>query len=653
MLRITVTSPKVTVADPDANFEEIHKLITANGSSDIILFPELSITGYTCGDLFSQDKLLRKAIETTLKIASLVSNRQLVVVGVPVQVNNNLYNAAAVLHGGEVIGIVPKQYLPNYREFYEARWFTAADGSEPSLIRFGEEEVPFGIDLLFRAGEVVVGVEICEDLWVPIPPSSFQAIAGANVLLNLSASNETVAKSAYRRELVSNQSGRCIAAYAYASSGPSESTTDLVFGGHCLVAESGTILEESCRFVYESNQLTTDIDIEKITHERRKTTTFNFSKSLRKPFREVTFILRSDGFKKTVRYVDKEPFVPKDESTLKERCSEIFGIQVSALAKRVAQLPKDSKINIGISGGLDSTLSLLVAVKACDQMGWSRNRIRGITMPGFGTTDKTKNNAIKLMDQLGIDQETIDIRPACLQAFADLGHKPFGIDTAKLPNEINHALCDFNKLLLEHATGKQDVVFENVQARLRTFYLMSKGFVLGTGDLSEAAAGWCTYNGDHMSMYNPNCSIPKTLVKFLVKFIAVNEFEPFDVMQTLLSIVDTTISPELLPVDESGEITQSTEEIIGPYDLQDFFLNNMIRCGFTPEKIQFLAEIAFKDKYDPATIEKWRKSFYKRFFNNQFKRSCVPDGPKVGSVSLSPRGDWRMPSDASPAAWLS
>ncbi len=577
----------------------------------------------------------------------------LVVVGLPVMVRNSLYNCAAVIGDGTVLGVIPKQFIPNYKEFYESRWFSSANGTEPKEVDFDGAPVPFGIDLLFQAGPVVVGIEICEDLWMPIPPSSHQAVAGANVLLNLSASNETIGKHRYRTELVVNQSGRCIAAYAYASAGPTESTTDLVFGGHCLIAENGSLVEESRRvgdggpMLRDSYFITADVDIERLQNDRRWTTSFDDCvPRLPFPYRRIEFRL-ADTLPGLRRHVSGTPFVPREDEELHRRCTEIFGIQTAALAKRVEQLSEQSTLNIGVSGGLDSTLALLVAVKMCDRMGFPRRRVQGLTMPGFGTTERTRNNALELMRHLGVPQETIDIRPLCLQAFRSLEHRPFGLDTAGLEvDEFQEALANLPP------EQRQDLVFENVQARIRTFLLMSRGFVVGTGDLSEAALGWSTYNGDHMSMYNPNCSIPKTLVKLLVRYVALHEFDG-EARETLLSIAGTPISPELLPLSAQGEMLQSTEETLGPYELHDFFLFHVVRNGFRPEKILFLARHAeFTQEHAPQAVERTLATFYRRFFFNQFKRSCVPDGPKVGSVSLSPRGDWRMPSDADPSIWL-
>ncbi|MDR3634287.1 MAG: NAD(+) synthase [Isosphaeraceae bacterium] len=653
-VRVSCVSPKTAVANPVANTLEMIRVLDELRDSDVVLFPELAVTSYTCADLFGQTALLDGAVRATLQLAEATRRRQqLVVVGLPLAVRNSLYNCGAVLWNGAVLGIVPKQFIPNYKEFYESRWFSSANGSEPAEVEFGGTVVPFGIDLLFRAGAVVVGVEVCEDLWMPIPPSSAQAIAGANVLLNLSASNETIGKNRYRTDLVAGQSGRCIAAYAYASCGPTESTTDLVFGGHCLIAENGALLNTSRRvgdgapIERGSYHITADVDVEKLQSDRRSTTSFDDCVKYAARFRVRDFALRQDmgGLSRTV---EGTPFVPKANAELHARCAEIFGIQCAGLAKRIEQLAADTPLNIGISGGLDSTLALLVAVKTCDVLGHDRRRIQGLTMPGFGTTARTKRNAVDLMAHLGIVAATIDIAPLALLAFQELNHAPFGIDTHGMD------VASFKAALAQVPRERRhDLTFENVQARVRTFLLMSRGFVIGTGDLSELALGWCTYNADHMSMYNPNCSIPKTLVKFLVEYVATHEFEAGPARDTLLSIVATTISPELLPFSSEGEIEQATEETLGAYELHDFFLYNAIRCGYGPEKILFLSRHAtFSRPFSAAAIKAALRTFYERFFANQFKRSCIPDGPKVGTVSLSPRGDWRMPSDADPAAWL-
>jgi NAD+ synthase (glutamine-hydrolysing) len=501
-------------------------------------------------------------------------------------------------------------------------------------------------------GGLVVGVEICEDLWVPVPPSALQAMAGATVLVNLSASNETIGKSRYRTDLVVGQSGRCVSAYAMAGCGPTESTTDVVFGGHCLIAENGVLLAESPRVGdghpvrRDSYAITRDVDVARLRTDRRVMTSFDDSLSSLRPFRRVGFAL-SPAMEGLHRDVPGTPFVPSGPE-LHRRCAEIFGIQCAGLAKRIEQLPGGNPLNIGISGGLDSTLSLLVAVTTCDMLGLDRRLVHGLTMPGFGTTQRTRTNALDLMDHLGVSSETIDISALALDAFREMGHAPFGIDVRGMDVEAFRAA-----LARVPADSRSDLTFENVQARLRTFLLMSKGFVVGTGDLSELALGWCTYNGDHMSMYNPNCSIPKTLVQFLVRFVAMNQYPDGPVRRTLLSIVETTISPELLPASLAGEIEQSTEATLGPYELHDFILYNAVRCGHSPAKILFLSQFArFTTEYPRDVVERTMRTFYTRFFRQQFKRSCVPDGPKVGTVSLSPRGDWRMPSDADPAEWL-
>jgi len=654
-VRVTAASAKTVVAHSEANAQAMIEVLNALPGSDVILFPELGITGYTCGDLFGQSKLLEAGVEALGQVVSATRGKaQLVVAGLPVAVRNSLFNCGVAIADGKILGVVPKQFIPNYKEYYESRWFSSANGTEPRVIELAGEEVPFGIDLLFEGpGGLLVGIEVCEDLWMPIPPTSVQAVAGANLLLNLSASNETIGKSRYRTDLVVGQSGRCIAAYAYASAGPSESTTDLVFGGHCLIAENGALLGSSPRvgdgatLQRGSVWVTRDIDLEKLQADRRLTTSFDDCRKYLSPFRKIPFQLASE-LQGLEREVSGTPFVPKAGGELHDRCAEIVGIQCAALAKRLEQLPQGTTLNLGISGGLDSTLALLIAVKTCDMLGITRKTIHGITMPGFGTTGRTLANALGLMDQLGISSETIDITELSLRSFVTLGHAPFGIDCANLDVET------FKQRLAEVPHNlRHDLIFENVQARLRTFLLMSRGFVIGTGDLSEQALGWSTYNGDHMSMYNPNASIPKTLVTFLVRYLALNEFDAGAVRDHLLSVVETPISPELLPPGAQGEILQSTEEILGPYELIDFILYNTIRCGYPPKKIRYLAEHAdFSKSYTKQQIDQTLRTFFKRFFSQQYKRSCVPDGPKVGSVSLSPRGDWRMPSDADPAAWL-
>lgn len=661
-VRIGIATPRVAVGNPRANAAGMLDLIqrAATDGCDLVLFPELSLTGYTCADLFHQNTLL-DAAEAELGWLAEQAARifpGLVAVGLPARAAGRLYNVAALCQGGRLLGAVPKSHLPNYKEFYERRWFTPAQGNEPAILRLAGQEVPFGTDLLFAADgrpELVVGVEICEDLWIPIPPSCRQALAGASVLLNLSASNESTGKADYRRNLVVGQSARCIAAYAYAAAGVAESTTDLVFGGHSLLAENGSLLAEGTRFARAPQLIVADVDLERLHADRIRMTTFfeDTAAELRPirggsgmPFRFVAFPPPAERpVGRPRRLIPAHPFVPSGQSQLAERCAEIFETQVAGLAKRV-ETARVTSLHIGVSGGLDSTLALLVAAKTCDCLQLERRAIHGITMPGFGTTEHTRGNAERLMRILGVRSRQIDIRPLSLDTFRALGHRPFGLDVATMTqDEVTAALAQLGDGQL------CDLVFENVQARIRTLLLMNAGFVVGTGDLSELALGWCTYNADHMSMYNPNASIPKTLVRFLVRWAADHEFEG-EARTVLHSIADTVISPELLPAGASKQV-QSTESTIGPYELHDFFLYHVLRYGFGPRKVLYLAEHAeFTGKYSPAEIRRWLKLFYQRFFANQFKRSCLPDGPKVGSVSLSPRGDWRMPSDADGKQWL-
>lgn len=658
-LRISALSTATHVGNPHRNAAGIQRAIASVDSSDIVLLPELCLSGYTCGELFLQDRLLKSCLESLKDLTAQVG-QQLVVLGLPLAVGGRLYNVAAVLGSGSVLGFVPKTHLPNYSEFYEARWFTSgAEADFDSVELDGIGQIPFGTDLLFRCGKATVGVEICEDLWVPIPPSSEQALAGANVLVNLSASNETIAKANYRKQLVTMQSGKCIAAYAYSSAGPTESTTDLVFGGHCLIAENGLMLGESQRvgtgLPIDSNKtnsatvssISADIDLEKLDRDRRAFQTMHQRADRSSlDYRIVAFELAQYSGP-ILRHVDPHPFVPASKEHLHERCEEIFEIQCAALAKRVGLMPENTPLSIGVSGGLDSTLALMVAVQMCQKMGWPASRIIGMTMPGFGTTKASKSNAVELMKHLGVTSQEIDIRENCLETFRSLGHKPFGVSLDKLDSVALQS-----KLEKLPADKRHDLVFENVQARMRTMLLMNRGFVLGTGDMSELALGWCTYNADHMSMYNVNGSVPKTLVRFLVRYVAEHiATEP--VRKILIDIVETPITPELLPLSSDQSIMQTTEDTIGPYELHDFFLYHLVRGGSSPSKILLLAEYAkFDRKYEPAEIRKTLEVFLRRFFASQYKRSCVPDGPKVGSVSLSPRGDWRMPSDADVEAWV-
>src|SRR5262249_10559431 len=564
-----------------------------------------------------------------------------------------LFNCAALVHQGNILGLVPKSFIPNYKEFYEGRWFAAAATARSHEISLHRKTVPFGTRYLFEANDVeglVIGIEICEDLWVPAPPTSFQSLRGAPVLVNLSASNEVIGKAAYRRQLVGNQSGRCLAAYVYAASGVWESTTDVVFGGHCLIAENGILLAESSRFQRQQALLTADIDVDRLRAERLRTNSFGDAQlylGFTREFRRVPFTLEGPALKTQLqRTIDAHPFVPHEKEQLRERCDEIFHTQVAGLARRLEHVGKP-RVTIGISGGLDSTLALLVTCKTMDQLGVPRTKVEAFTLPGFGTSARTRANAAALIRKLGVAACEVDIRQLCLDEMRAIGHKPFGIDLKGLTvEELTERL---GRLSVE---GGQDLGFENVQARMRTSVHMNRGFVVGTSDLSELALGWCTYNADHMSMYNPNCSIPKTLVKFLVRWAAENEFEG-EAQRILLDVVATEISPELLPAGADGSIVQATEGVIGPYELHDFFLFHFLRYGAPPEKILFLAQQARFDRtYTAEEVRHWLEVFLRRFFANQYKRSCLPDGPKVGSISLSPRGDWRMPSDARATAWL-
>jgi NAD+ synthase (glutamine-hydrolysing) len=656
-LRVGTAVPQLRVADCAYNAERILGLMRRAEAERfaVLVFPELSLTGYTCADLFQQVALQRGALEALARVAreGATAFSGLAVVGVPLVVDDQLFNCAALLHRGRVLAVVPKSFIPNYKEFYEGRWFAAAAGARSREVVLGGERVPFGTDFLCDAADVeglVVGVEICEDLWVPVPPSSLQALRGATLLLNLSASNEVIGKAGYRRQLVVNQSGRCIAAYAYASCGVWESTTDVVFGGHCLIAENGTLLAESRRFERGETLLFADVDLERLRTDRIRTNSFGDAAlyvGVDRPFTRLAFTLgRGEPPPRLAREVEAHPFVPQGEGRLRERCEEIFHTQVAGLARRLEYAGKPPA-SIGVSGGLDSTLALLVACKTFDALAVPRERIMAFTMPGFGTTDRTRGNARALMRHLGVSAREVDIRPLCLEEMRALGHRPFGIDLQGLGvAELTERLQRLER------EACQDLVFENVQARMRTSILMNAGFVVGTGDVSELALGWCTYNGDHMSMYNPDGSIPKTLVKFLVDWAARNEFDG-EARRTLLDVVATEISPELLPAGRDGRIAQATEAAIGPYELHDFFLYHFLRFGAPPEKILYLAGHARFDRdYTADELRRWLHVFLRRFFANQFKRSCLPDGPKVGSVSLSPRGDWRMPSDAQAALWL-
>jgi NAD+ synthase (glutamine-hydrolysing) len=653
-LRVAAASPDLRLADCAFNAGrtiDLLKKAEAQGVN-LAVFPEMGLTGYTCHDLYHTLPLQRAAEVALARVIDEGARvfRGVAVVGLPLVVDGQLFNSAAVIHAGKLLGVVPKSFLPNYKEFYDARYFTPAFNATAKSATIAGQTTLFGTDIVFECVNVpgfVLGVEICEDLWMPTPPSSAQAVAGATVLVNLSASNEVIGKASYRRQLVAGQSGRCVAGYVYSSCGVGESTTDIVFGGHCLVAENGNILAESERFRRGDHLLVTDLDLDRLTHDRIQTNSFNDARGFAEKFRRVGFILEPTPREpKLLRAVEAHPFVPSDPATLDDRCREIFQTQVAALARRLSHIGTPP-VSIGVSGGLDSTLALLVACKTMDDLGVPRDRVKGLTMPGFGTSKETKTNAHALMKLLGVSARECDIRQMCFDQWKALGHAPFGI---KLEGETVESLGE--KLRHLPPENRCDLVFENVQARVRTSLLMNAGFVIGTGDLSELALGWTTYNADHMSMYNPNVSIPKTLVKFLVKWAAEHEFEG-DARRTLLAVVGTEITPELLPTDASGKIVQATETTIGPYELVDFFLYHFMRWGAPPEKILFLAERAgFSKAYTPSELRQWLRIFLRRFFANQFKRSCLPDGPKVGTVSVSPRGDWRMPSDAVARVWL-
>lgn len=631
-VKVAAAVPHVQVADCFYNTQQIKALMqkASEKGVQIIAFPELAITAYTCLDLFAQQTLLQNAEKALLKLVSDTANLNLLtLVGTPLVSGNQLINAAVVFQGGKILGVVPKTYLPNYKEFQEQRWFTSATDLQETTITIGNEQYPLTSHQLFTAGQVSVGIEICEDLWVPVPPSSILAMEGANILINISASNELIGKHTYLRSLICQQSARCMAGYIYASAGFGESSTDLVFAGNGMIAENGNLLKESPRFTREEQLIISEIDVDNLQYDRRVNSSFmqGLSEFRTNQVVKTPFALTdSSGKTELTRPIDPHPFVPSGDA-LKERCEEIFHIQVAGLAKRIVHTHAKRAV-VGISGGLDSTLALLVTVMTFDALKMPRNQILGITMPGFGTTDRTYTNAVNLIRSLGVTFREISIKDACLQHFKDINH------------DVN----------------VHDVTYENSQARERTQLLMDvanqeNGLVIGTGDLSELALGWATYNGDHMSMYGVNGSIPKTLVKYLVEWVACNKVDESSRL-TLLDIADTPISPELIPADENGNIKQKTEDLVGPYELHDFFLYHFLRFGASPSKIYCLAQKAFSDSYNKETIRKWLYTFFHRFFQQQFKRSCLPDGPKVGSVSLSPRGDWRMPSDAVAKLWL-
>lgn len=627
-IRTAALTPKIQVADTRANGEETIRLAkeAADHGAKILVFPELGITGYTCSDLFLQELLLKAAREELFHIAKETAALDAILfVGLPWEKDGKLYNVAAALSHGKLLGMVPKLNMPNYGEFYERRHFTPGNAEvEDIWIAEAEDYVPFGRNLLFTCKELpglCIAAEICEDVWVPNPPSIGHALAGATVIVNCSASDETTGKNLYRESLISGQSARLVCGYIYANAGEGESSQDLVFGGHNIIAENGTILAESERFTNET--IYAELDIARLVGERRRMTTFRTDTS--RPYSEVDFHLKKEETKLS-RFVDPAPFVPGSDSDRQRRCEEIFAIQYMGLKKRLEHTYCRTAV-VGISGGLDSTLALLVTVKAFDSLKLPRSGILGVTMPCFGTTDRTYRNACEMVRRLGATLKEVDIREAVGIHFRDIGHDP----------------------------ALQDVTYENSQARERTQVLMNLanqagGMVIGTGDMSELALGWATYNGDHMSMYGVNAGVPKTLVRHLVRYYADTCGEE-KLSAVLQDVLDTPVSPELLP-PKDGEIAQKTEDLVGPYELHDFYLYYILRFGFEPEKIYRLAEKAFRDVYDRETILKWLKTFYRRFFAQQFKRSCLPDGPKVGSVAVSPRGDLRMPSDACARLWL-
>lgn len=629
-MRVAALVPHVSIANPAANLRNIMDLGAKVADAAILVFPELSLTGYTCGDLFHQSILLHEASGALAAMAEhTVSDTRMWVVGLPVAVDGALYNCAAVVCGGEVKGLIPKSFLPNYNEYYERRWFSPAP-TGPLTVRIGGKDVPMSTRLLFAHQGATVGVEICEDLWVPAPPSTAAALAGADVMVNLSATNEVVGKHAYLLDLIRQQSARLRCAYIYASAGWGESSTDAVFAGNGLIAENGHLLAATGRFSSVPQSAVADVDLELLQRERIHAGTFADG---RHPGNSYALIpcggeATTPTVGKLFRSIAKHPFVP--QATDNERCAEVANIQIEGLRRRLAQIQPygGAKAVIGISGGLDSTLALLVTAEAFRRQGLPLADIYAITMPGFGTTDRTHSNAWRMMELLGVTALEISIGTAAANHLRDIGHD----------------------------TVTPDITYENAQARERTQVLMDyankvNGIVIGTGDLSELALGWCTYNGDHISMYGVNASVPKTLVRFLVEWFADRAGTPL-LREVLLDVLATPVSPELVPADKQGKIAQKTEDIVGPYELHDFFLYHVLRFGFPPDKIYRLACQAFENGYTPEVIKRWLRVFFSRFFSQQFKRSCMPDGPKVGSACLSPRSDWRMPSDASAALWL-
>lgn len=633
-IKAAAITPNILVGDIEFNTNQIIKDMKAanNTGAKLAVFPELCLTGYTCNDLFLQDILLENVFHGLKSILNESADMDMVtLVGFPFFKQNSLYNVAAVIYNGKILGIVPKQNIPNYSEFYEARHFAkpAILNETIQIPELGElgNHIPFGTNLLFKADnfpEFVLGIDICEDLWMPVPPSCGHALAGATIIANLSASDETTGKDLYRRELIRNQSARLVSGYIYADAGEGESSTDLVFSAHNLIAENGILLKEAPRF---SNEIIySEIDLGKLISERRRMSTFESITPDSAGYQTITFHFQKINDTILTRNFTQTPFVPQNKTDRDRRCDEILSIQAMGLKKRLTHTHCNSAV-IGISGGLDSTLALLVTTKAFDMAGLDRSGILSVTMPCFGTTDRTYQNACELTKILGATLKEVPIHEAVNMHFQDIGHD----------NSLH------------------DITYENAQARQRTLVLMdlanqTNGMVIGTGDMSELALGWATYNGDHMSMYGVNCSVPKTLVRYLVLYYAETTSDK-KLHNILMDVLDTPVSPELLP-PENGKISQKTEDIVGPYELHDFYLYYLMRFGFTPSKIYRLAVYAFSGTYDEATIYKWLQTFYRRFFSQQFKRSCLPDGPKVGSVALSPRGDWRMPSDASVNLWM-
>ena len=636
-LRIAAAVPQIKVADVDFNVKNILAMLgkAHDAGVQIVTFPEMSLTGYRIDDLVQHQVLLNKALDGLAAIAAATENiPTIVIVGLPISIEQKIFNCAAVLSAGKTIGIIPKTYLPNYKEFYDNRWFESGAFLESTNMVLNDQIVPCGTDLLFKFRQfpaAIFGVEICEDLWVPLSPHAYQTLAGANLIFNLSASNEVLGKDDWRRVIISSESGRCQAAYCYVSSSIGESSNDIVFGGHSMIAENGTILDESPRLCRDSQMIIADIDIERLTFDRHAATTLRSSGYPIPCFRTFEIDLKDMPANDLQRNLDPHPFVPGDTADRSARCREIFSMQVGALSKKLTGAKKQ-KIVLGISGGLDSTLALLAAVKTADFLDLPRTNIYAYTLPGFGTTQRTKSNATKLCQALGVNFGNVDITKTCSSQLKDLGH-----------------------------TGNEDVVFENVQARYRTAFLFNKAneldaIMLGTGDLTEVALGWSTFAGDQVSHYHVNVSVPKTLVIYLIGWVADEEMKETPAQKILKDIMATPISPELLRPSK-GKIQQKSEDIIGPVELADFYLYPFIRFGMRPGKILFMADAVnrqglFDGKYDLEDLNKWLKSFVRRFFANQFKRTCMPEGPKVGSVSLSPRGDWRMPSDAEPALWL-